>query len=161
MGGAETPAYEGGDMRRRLVIICFGVCLAAGLFTWFVVRPYRVSMALSEHMRGGPGTIVDFASIAPFAWDRVYFFGPYTDDDYIDRSLGFHWGGVKWSGIGSGKGVNLVVFVQDEAVVHSFDHSRLEELGALVNPRGYARDEARFTVYRSTDNRLALAPPQQ
>ena len=46
-------------------------------------------------MRGGPGTTVDFAEVAPFAWDRVYFFGPYTPRERIHTSLGFHWPGVE------------------------------------------------------------------
>jgi hypothetical protein len=37
-------------MRRRLVVICLGLCLTAGLCYWLVLRSYAVSWALSEQM---------------------------------------------------------------------------------------------------------------
>jgi hypothetical protein len=148
--------------KRFRLVISLGLCLAAGLSTWLIVRPYRVSWALSEQMRRGPGTVVDFAALAPFAWDRVHVFGPYTTKECVHSCLGFDWDGVERTRIGYGKGVNLVVFVHRMAVVHWFDHERREELGALADPRGYARDQVRFTVYlHGVEQRLALAPPQE
>jgi hypothetical protein len=116
------------DMRRRFVLACLAVVLIAGLCGWLMLRPDPVSWALSQQMRRGPGGTVDFAEIAPFPWDRVYFFGPYTSPDRIQRSLGFAWGNVGKTTSGSNEGVNLVVFVRDAEVVYWFELARHEEL---------------------------------
>jgi hypothetical protein len=147
-------------MPRGVFVVCLGLCLLAGFSCWLVLRPDRVSSALSEQIRRGPGTMVDFAQAAPFAWDRVYVFGPYTSHEHIHKSLGFHWGGIERTTIELNDGVNLVVFVRGRRVVHWFEHARHEELGDVTDPNGYAREETKFRVFRDgTEQRLALAPP--
>jgi hypothetical protein len=113
-------------------------------------------------MRRGAGATVHFAEVAPFAWDRVYFFGPYTPHDRIHASLGLHWDGAQRTSIEWNDGVNLVVFVRGAAVVYWFEHPRHEELEALARPNGYTRQQARFVVRRvGAEQRLALAPPNR
>jgi hypothetical protein len=147
-------------MRRWALIIFSGLCLCAGLGYWLYVRSHAVSWALSGQMQRGPGTVVDFAEIAPFPWDRVYVFGPYTPQGAIDASLGFHWEGAGSSAINGHKGQNLVVFVRAGEVVYWFDHPRNEELTELADPHGYARNDARFIVRKDVRDatRLELVP---
>jgi hypothetical protein len=142
----------------RALVVCIGL-LAAATASFWLTPPYSVSRALSEQMQRGPGTTVDFAEIAPFAWERVYLFGPYTSHEHIQETLGFDWPAVRRTTVQGGKSVNLVVFVRDGAVVHWFEHSRREGLEGLVDPRGYAREEARFPVC-GQDQRLALDRPK-
>jgi hypothetical protein len=131
--------------------------LVAGLCYGLVVEHLAVSRALSGQIQRGPGTTVDFAEVAHFAWDRVYVFGPYTPHERIHASLGFHWEGVRDTTVGWNDGVNLVVFIQGAEVVYWFEHGRKEELGLLANPEGYAREQARFAVCRDgSEQRLAL-----
>jgi hypothetical protein len=146
-------------MRRRVIVFC--LCLVAGFGIWFVLRPDSVSTALSKQIQRGAGATVDFAEVAPFAWERVYVFGPYTSHDQIHTSLGFHWAEVGRTTIESNEGVNLVVFVHDGKVVHWFEHPRHEELEGLADSDGYAREHSKFLVYRvGPEQRLALAPPK-
>jgi hypothetical protein len=116
---------------------------------------------LADEVQRGPGATVDFTRVAPFAWDRLYVFGPYTPPEQIHASLGFHWGGVEGTSIQESDGVNLVVFVKDGQVVHWFEHPRHRgELEAVADPRGYAREEAQFQVCLvGAEQRLALAKP--
>jgi hypothetical protein len=147
-------------MQRWVIVFC--LCLVAGFGIWFVVLPDSVSAALSKQIRRGPGPTVDFAEVAPFAWERVYVFGPYTPHDQIHTSLGFHWSEVGRTTIDSNEGVNLVVFVHDGKVVHWFEHARHEELEGLANSDGYAREDAKFVVCRvGPEQRLALVPPKR
>lgn len=153
-------------MRRFLISYLCVLCGVAGLSAWLMWRSYAfaradsVAHALSEQIQSGPGNTVDFAQIAPFAWDRVHFFGPYTSAEHIDTCLGFHWSGARWTSIRDSKGSNLIVFVKESKVVCWFEYPRYKgELEALRNPKGYTRTEARFQVQVHTlgsNHRLGL-----
>ena len=139
------------------VCICL-LCCAAGYYCWSVMPSASVSRLLADEVHRGAGTVVDFSHVAPFAWDRVFVFHPYTPRTHIDACLGFPWDGSKWSEIESSDGVNLVVFVRDGAVVCWFDHSRRDgELVALADPKGYTREEAKFRVSLDQEQRLVLS----
>lgn len=144
-------------MRKAAVICLCTLFVGAGL-CWLLVRSQSVSWSLAEQVGHGPGTVIDFAEVAPFPWDRLYIFGPYTPRAYIHSCLGFRWQGVRWTSIGDSDGINLVVFVRRGEVVHWFEYPRHRgELGDLTDPRGYAREEARFRVkLLSADGCLAL-----
>ena len=98
---------------RRIAIVGVAVAVATAFGAWLYLRADRadtsVAAALAERAQLGAGTVVDFADVAPFAWDRVYIFGPYTSPEHIDACLGFHWPAVSRSSINSSKGRNLVV----------------------------------------------------
>lgn len=79
---------------RRIAALTICVGMAAAISASYVVCKNTVSRALLEQVQHGPGTIVDFTEVAPFAWERLYVFGPYTSHQRIHDSLGFHWPGV-------------------------------------------------------------------
>lgn len=147
---------------RRVAILSLCGAIAAAFCGWLIVRSNAVSRALSEQVRRGPGTTVDFAEVAPFAWDRLYVFGPYTPHQRIHDSLGFRWPGIRATTIEYSEGVNLVVFVRSGEVVYWFEHPRNQgELLELARPQGYSREEARFQVcFVDGEQRLALAKQQ-
>jgi hypothetical protein len=123
---------------------------------------YAVSTALSAAICRGPGATVDFAEVAPFDWDRVFVFGPYTPHSSIHARLGFPWSGVSRTTIEWNEGVNLVVFIRGTRVVCWFEHVRHEELEELADPNGYARQQARFTVgFVGPERCLGLVPPNR
>jgi hypothetical protein len=133
--------------------IIAGLCVAIGACCWFALRSSPVSVSLWEQVQRGPGTIVDFAAITPFAWDRVFIYGPYTPHQAIHDSLGFYWDGISRTTIPQSEGVDLVVFVNRDKVVHWFEHPcDRGDLGALTldltDPKGYTREEAKFLVCR-------------
>jgi hypothetical protein len=140
-------------------VICGGTWLVISVF----VRDRSVSRALADQVQRGPGAIVDFTEITPFAWDRVYVFEPYTGPKDIEASLGFRWEGVKDTTIEWSESVNLVVFVFDGRVVHWFEQPRNRgELLGLANSGGYTRNEARFAVCLvGRDGRLGLTKPRR
>jgi hypothetical protein len=143
-------------MMRRIVIIIFGLCFVIGLTGWLRARSSSPSNALWEQVQRGPGVVVDFAELFPFAWDRVYVFNPYTPAEEITKRLGFSWSGATKTAISESKGLTLVVFVRDRDVVHSFEHSRGRgDMVALGNEiKGFARDQAKFEVLRDAESQL-------
>lgn len=143
---------------RKVAIICLCTLFAGGSLFWFLAQSQSVSRALDKQLQRGPGAVIDFTEVAPFPWDRLYIFGPYTTDEEIHRCLGFRWQGVWWTSIRESDGVNLVVFRRGEKVAHWFEYPRHRgELGDLTKPRGYARGEARFRVQvLSAERRVVL-----
>ncbi len=114
-------------------------------------------LLLLAHRAARWGFLGSIKRVAPFAWDRVYIFGPYTPHDHIHASLGFHWSEVGRTTVECNEGVNLVVFVRNGKAMHWFEHARQEELADLAQPEGYAREQAKFRVCRvGTEQRLAL-----
>jgi hypothetical protein len=139
-----------------------GAVLLVGALGWLTLcalscnDPF-ISRPLWQRIQRGPGTTVDLATVAPFAWDRVFIFGPYTSSREVDKRLGFHWDEYWQTGIEASKGYNLVVFVRGQRVVRWFEHARNRgELEELAQENGFARADAKFQVQVGGDGRLAL-----
>jgi hypothetical protein len=143
-------------MRRVVIVgIAAGLAVLAGFY--LIALRTSASANLSARMQLGAGTTVDFAEIAPFTWDRVYFFGPDTSHETIDDALGFHWGDAKKTSIQFNKDRALVLFVRNQEVVYWFEHPRTEDLAGLANLAGYARHDATFVVHSAAERgRLML-----
>src|SRR5437660_866735 len=99
-------------MRRFFVLLLLLLTLA-GVCHWLTVRPPSISQTLAERVEGGPGTVVDFDNIAPFSWDRLYIFGPYTPHKQIQASLGFRWEEINRTEIEHSDSINLIIFEKD------------------------------------------------
>ncbi len=144
---------------RKTIIVSVCVVFVGASLCWLTVCSKPVSSYLSERVRRGQGTVIDFVEAAPFSWDRLYIFGPYTSAECICNRLGFDWQGVSSTSIRESETVNLLVFVKGQEVVHWFEYPRSDgELEGLVNQKGYSRKEAKFQVHLGADNRLALIP---
>lgn len=134
-------------------------CVAAAAL-WWALWLNNTEHRLSAAIRAGPpGAVLDLAQVAPFDWDRVYFFGPYSSHDEIERQLGFRWRDVGRTNIYMSDTEVLVVFVKQGRVVEWFEHSRVEDLSNLARAQGYTREEARFRIVRdSRGSRWSLDP---
>jgi hypothetical protein len=132
-------------MIRRLgkaaaVVAASGVACAAPARPGDVVSD-RVAAAAAR----GPGAVVDLRALAPFRWDRVHVFGPYTTDARIAREIGAPWAGR--SLVADLDDRALVVFTHGGRVVAAFDQTR--DRGDLVRLAGgspYTPERARFVV---------------
>ncbi len=151
------PDESDGVRWLTLILGAVGIACCVIAYGWWSGMPsMEISRALSNEIRRGPGRIVDFAQIAPFPWDRVYVFGPYTPKKRIEERLGFRWDGSSKSGIDWDDGIQLAVFVHNQSVCCWFEHTRHEDLSSLVNPVGFSRQEAKFRVVANGDGRLSL-----
>jgi len=90
---------------------------------------------------------LDFRRLAPFAWQRLFVFPPYTAREDIYSSLGFHWDGVEQLSIEDRDSNTLLVFVQDRTVTRYLEHPRVQgDFSMLQAGHGYTPDEAYFEV---------------
>lgn len=91
--------------------------------------------------------IVDLSAIAPFPWDRVYFFDPYTSSRKIDSVLGRFWLESRFTNIESSDRITLIVFIHNGWVAQYLEFPRGQgDFSNLDNDVGYIREEAIFSI---------------
>jgi hypothetical protein len=95
---------------RRLLAVVLGLPLTFGCTTSNPANTVKAKLEVA--VKSGQSTF-DFASAAPFAWDRVFVFGCYTSREVAESALGFEWPDFSQTSIDSSDSVNLVVFVRD------------------------------------------------
>lgn len=123
-------------------------------------HPVRQDRALSVDLElrlSADVSKIDFTLLPTAAWDRVYFFAPYTGPERLETVLGRNWPTYARTSIATSDGICLVVFTLRGQVVHWFEQERKIDLSPLDNGRGYTRDEAIFAVHR-VDGRTVLMP---
>lgn len=71
---------------------------------------YNDKIVLSEHVKSD--------------WEQVCIFGPYSNNDYAQSTLGFAWDIESKSSIFANDGISLLVFIEDNRVLAHFEVSR-------------------------------------
>jgi hypothetical protein len=102
-------------------------------------EPREPSAKLDRAMEGDPGMGVSFADIAPYPWDRMFVFEPYSSHATIEAKTGPFPANARLT-IDTNDGVVLVTFVRDNHVAGWFEHPRKEvDLATLARrPEGFA-----------------------
>ena len=91
--------------------------------------------------------VVDISLLTSFEWDKLYFFGPYTLHEDIDKVLGRYWIGSRFSEIESSDNITLLVFTKNRRIVQFLEFPRSQgDFSILANLEGYLRTEAQFAV---------------
>jgi hypothetical protein len=151
-------------MRPPLVFL-IAACLGAGCAFRDPPGDHGLSDRIADHIRRTPHKILDFETLAPFNWTRLFVFPPYTSEEFAERSLGFDWS-YSWGAIEYRDDRSLLVFVDSGRVVSSFEQTN--DRGNFMDagrPEGFARDSARFAVIRQdtlmdgTPNNVAVWRP--
>jgi len=70
------------------------------------------------------GDELRLGELAPFAWERLFVFGPYTRRASAEAVLGFEWPEIDRYGIDVSDAFFLMVFVGGTEVVHAEKHPR-------------------------------------
>jgi len=90
---------------------------------------------------------LDFSTIAPFEWDRVFFFEPYTPESTIEQAIGCPWAEYKKCGIEYNDSCTLILFLSKGRVAAWCMNPRNKgEFATLYNSNGYAKSEAHFMI---------------
>ncbi len=95
----------------------------------------------------GSGSVVAVAEAAPFEWERLHVFPPYTPAEQADAELGVRCEAARVSGIFERDDITLLVFVSGKRVVRYVAHPRVQgDFAELHRQGGYSRAEAVFVV---------------
>lgn len=96
--------------------------------------------------KNGEISVIDFAKITTFSWDRLYIFEPYTSTDKIEHIFGNRFTAPVTT-IETNDGVTLLVFAKDGRVVQYLEYGRNEaDFADAHNETGYLFQEARFVM---------------
>jgi hypothetical protein len=109
----------------------------------------ELSNLLEDQLRKGPGTIVDFAKLTPFQWERMCVFGPYSNRESTENRLGFAWKDYP-SGQLDSDALTLVVFVCEQRVVRWFIHPMAKGDLEVLRGKDYLPNQAKFEVRGTT-----------
>ena len=138
-------------MHRTLLILTIAAC--AGCVNY--------SDKISEQFEASGKKLIDLKAAVPSDWDRVCFVGPYQDDAFVEKTLGFSWPAERKTSIEDSDGITLLVFVKNRSVLahveHPRDHGDFNELeGQCFSP-----EDARFRSFPSgPDNWPRMVPSE-
>ncbi|RYG88515.1 MAG: hypothetical protein EON58_19910 [Alphaproteobacteria bacterium] len=136
-------------MRRGLLILTLAAC--AGCVNY--------SEKISQQFELSGKKLIDLKAAVPTDWDRVCFVGPYQDDAFVEKTLGFSWAAERTTSIEDNDGITLLLFVKEQSVLayveHPRDHGDFNELeGQCFSP-----ENARFRSFpRGPDNWPRMVP---
>jgi hypothetical protein len=75
-----------------------------------------------NQLEKGEVSYVDISKIARFDWDKLYIFGAYTPESYIDSILGIWWPWAIRTTIDTNDSITLLVFTRHGRVVHYLNY---------------------------------------
>jgi hypothetical protein len=85
---------------------------------------------------------IDFSKLGPVGWERMCVIGPYAMNETVEKTLGFKWDALSKSSIGSNDGINLLVFIKDNAVIAYTEHPRNKGDFLKLKPRCLTHQDA-------------------
>src|SRR5690606_565336 len=136
-------------MRRTLLVLTIAAC--AGCMNY--------SDKISEQFEASGNKRIDLKAAVPTDWDRVCVVGPYQDDAFVEKTLGFAWPAERKTSIEDNDGISLLLFAKGQSAVahveYPRNHGDFTELdGQCFNPQ-----KARFRNFPSgPDNWPRLVP---
>jgi hypothetical protein len=88
-------------------------------------------------------TTLDLSAAAPFEWDAVYFFQPYSAQSTIEQAIGCSWPDYDKSGIGYNEAFSLVLFMNHGDVVAWCMNPRNKgDFAPVYSTQGYTKADA-------------------
>ena len=128
----------------------FLVLVVAGLLAGSCRGQGAVSASIAASVKMGPGTRIVMSEHAPFPWDRMCVFGPYTGDAEVEAVTGVPGAATQAYDIRSNDGIDLLMFIDAGKVTRSVAHPRNQgDFGSEVVGRCYARGQAVFSVRKT------------
>lgn len=99
--------------------------------------------------RNGEINIIDLSALITFSWDWLYLFGDYAEPSEIDSIVGRSWRENCYTNISVSDGYVLLVFVENDVVVHCMDYPKNEGyflISDQIYKNGISSEEACFVV---------------
>lgn len=112
-----------------------------------------IAAAISAYVRRGPGHYIVLSEMAPFGWDRVCLFGPYTPAEEVVQTAGVSGAARATRGIESNDGIDLLLFVEGDRIVREVELRRTyADFAPELLRKCYSRRDAIFAVRVAAEN---------
>jgi hypothetical protein len=117
--------------------------------------------AIVAQVRSGPGHPLVLSELAPFRWDRVCLFGPYTTAQEVVQITGLPEAARATHGIESNESIDLLLFVEGDRIVREVELPRTGgDFAPELLRKCYSRRDAIFAVRVVPENSSGnIAPP--
>lgn len=115
---------------------------------------------LSALVKADDSQDIDLANIGPSSWNKVCVLRPYTDNKRAQQILGFYWNAALRTSILTSDGINVLVFVKDEAVVAFSEYPRSLGDFSKFPAKCLPRNAAKVSRQAGTGGWLYLIPSQ-
>lgn len=126
----------------KVAILALGLVL--GCATRTPPGDQGLSDRIADLVRRAPDTPLNFATLAPFHWTRLYIFVPYTTKATAEQTLGFDWP-YAWGAIEGRDDRALLVFVDSARVMAAFEQTIDQgNFTSAARSAGYPPDSATF-----------------
>lgn len=107
----------------------------------------ELGAAIVSQYRRGSGTVLEMQVLAPFEWERLHVFPPYSTAEEIEHELGFPCPREHRARIEERDDVALLLFVRGRFVAQHLAHNRGRgDFAGLHRDGGHKRTEAVFRV---------------
>jgi hypothetical protein len=100
------------------------------------------AISTAAHEGGSDVNIVDVPVLAPFAWERLFVFPPYTSAATVGQELGFSWPEARR--MEKRDDSVLLVFVNKGQVVRFVDVPRRTDFAGVSRKGGFSYSDAVF-----------------
>jgi len=139
---------------RKFFLFFVGLLLISFLYLFIEDRAeekvdveQKLIAAVEKKRQSDQGVFIDFKQIAPFDWDKMYVFKPYTSDEFINQELGFKWNNSV-VGVLLREDTDLLLFVKGKKVIGYVEHLRVNGDFEIEEKAGFLRNEALFEVVK-------------
>jgi hypothetical protein len=135
-------------MRSAVRVDASGLLLGLLLCSASCTQPDHSLAEAIAAASSGPSGLVLMTDIAPFDWERLFIFRPYSQAAAVEQELGFSWS--QSDRIEMLDRFALLVFVSDQRVVRFVEQPRDTDFVPCWRSGGFARAEARFRIVVDT-----------
>ena len=120
-----------------------------------------IAAGISTSVRRGPGHSIVLSEMAPFGWDRVCLFGPYTTAEEVVQITGTAKAARATHGIESSEGIDLLLFVEGDRIVREVELRRTyADFAPELLRKCYSRRDAIFAVRVAPENSYGNIGPR-
>jgi hypothetical protein len=116
-------------------------------------RDNRIVKRISKQIYARDKTL-DLSTAAPFEWDAVFFFQPYSAQSTIEQALGCPWPDYEKSGIGHNEAFSLILFMnRGEIVAWCMNPRNNGDFATVYSTQGYTKADVFQIEYTGASKR--------
>lgn len=94
-----------------------------------------------------------------YNWDKVCFFGPYSDEKFVNKTIGFEWPLKLYSKISESDSINLILFIEDNrSVSYAINFPRGQAEFVELSGKCFKTLEARFKGISQEQGAIKYVP---